>query len=472
MKKQILILSILAIIASGCGQKTNNNAGEQKNVSEQKSEPGVLLPLPDKLTPSVEARVGYVDFDRGLPTEKGIEQLFEIQDFQRATQLYQWAIPAIGTMGFHRANIANGARENTDWVVYDDYIPRLGILTPNTEVAYAMAFPDLQKTGPLVLEYSAGKIAGIVDDYWQRILFDFGLTGPERGATGGKILFLGPGQEAPSDITGYHVVHSPTRVLFIGYRILDRSEKDKVAQMNNLYPYSERNNPPPPKVIEATKDFMQSQPRGMAYWEALNELIQREPVEDRDRFFYAMLASLGIEKDKPFAPDARQRKLLEDAALLGEKITQAITYERRGIANNRYRPDARWEFALVVEPSQRRENYDDLDPRTQWFYEAVGASYAMITTTPGVGSIYLVTYRDKDSNWLDGGQSYHLHISPNPPMEQFWAVTVYDLDTRCLLRNETMRAEITSNTSGLQKNADGSVDLYFGPKAPAGKESN
>src|SRR5215470_16753884 len=308
-------------------------------------EPGKLAPLPDKLPPSVEARVGKVDFNKGLPTQPGIGQLFEIQDFQRATQLYQWAIPAIGVMGWHRASIANGKNGETDWVIYDDYVPREGILTPNTQVSYVMAFPDLQTTGPLVLDYSAGKIAGIVMDYWQRPQFDFGLTGPERGATAGKALVLGPGQKAPDDVAGYHVMHMPTRFAFIGYRVLDRSEKDKLTPLNKLYPYSERNNPPAPKVIAATKDYIQSAPRGLAYWDAVNELVQRETVEDRDRFFYAMLRDLGIEKGKPFKPDERQKKLLEDAALLGEEITKVVVYEKRFIGNY-YRPDARWQFAL------------------------------------------------------------------------------------------------------------------------------
>ena len=246
-------------------------------------EPGKLVPLPDRLPPRVEARVGSVEFSKGLPTPKGIGQLFEIQDFQRAVQLYQWAIPAIGVLGWHRASIANGKTGETDWVIFDEYVPRQGILTPNTEVSYVMAFPDLQMVGPLVLDYSAGKIAGIVMDYWQRPQFDFGLTGPERGATSGKALLLGPGQKAPDDVAGYHVVHMPTRVAFMGYRVLDRSEKDKLTPLNKLYPYSERANPPPPKVIAAAKDYTQSAPRGMAYWEAVNELIQREPVEERDR---------------------------------------------------------------------------------------------------------------------------------------------------------------------------------------------
>jgi hypothetical protein len=380
------------------------------------TEPGKLAPLPDRLPPSVEARVGKIDFRNGLPTQKGIEQLFDIQDFQRATQIYQWAIPAIGVMGWHKASIANGKTADTDWVIYDDYVPRQGILTPNTEVSYVMAFPDLEETGLLVLDYSAGKIAGIVMDYWQRPQFDFGLTGPEKGATGGKILLLGPGQKSPDDVQGYHVVRMPTRFAFIGYRVLDRSEKDRLAPLNRLYAYGKRDNPPAAKVIPATKDYTQSHPRGLAYWEAVNELIQREPVEERDRFFLAMLRDLGMAKGKPFKPDDRQKKLLEDAAFLGEQIAKVIVYEKRFIGNY-YRPDARWQFAMVVDPDQREDNYDQLDERTDWFYEAIASSYAMITKTPGVGSIYLSTYRDKDGDWLDGGQSYRLQIAPNPPMQ-------------------------------------------------------
>src|SRR5262245_48433104 len=434
-------------------------------------QPGTLAPLPDILPPSVEARVGKVDFSRGLPTQKGIGQLFDIQDFQRATQLYQWAMPAIGVMGWHRASIANGKTGETDWVLYDAYVPRQGILTPNTEVSYVMAFPDLDKTGPLVLDYAPGKIAGIVMDYWQRPHFDYGLTGPEKDATGGKVLLVGPGRKVPDDVAGYHVVQMPTRFAFIGYRVLDRSEKEKLTPLNKLYPYSERNNPPSPKVIAATQDYTQSQPRGLAYWEAVNELIQREPVEERDRFFLAMLRDLGIEKGKPFAPDDHHKKLLEDAALLGEMIAKVVVYEKRFIGNY-YRPDARWQFAMVVDPDQREDNYDQLDERTDWFYEAIASSNAMITKTPGVGSIYLSTYRDKDGDWLDGGNSYRLPIAPNPPMQQFWAVSVYDIDTRTLFRNESLKAEVSSNSKGLQKNADESVDVYFGPTAPAGNESN
>jgi hypothetical protein len=105
---------------------------------------------------------------------------------------------------------------------------------------------------------------------WQRPLFDFGLTGPERGATGGKVLIIGPGHTTPEDVTGFHVIHSPTRFVNIGYRIIDRSEKDKIAPLNKVYSYEDRANPPTIRILSATEDYTQSQPRGLAYWEAVN----------------------------------------------------------------------------------------------------------------------------------------------------------------------------------------------------------
>jgi hypothetical protein len=262
-----------------------------------------------------------------------------------------------------------------------------------------------------------------------------------------------------------------TRVLFTGYRVLDRSEQEALTAQVRLYPYSQRKSPATAKVIFAKKNFTQSHPRGLAYWESGNEFIQREPVQERDRLFMAMLRSLDIEKGKPFQPDSRMKGILADGAVMGEQMARVTVYEKR-FENAYYRKDAKWQYALVVEPSQRQPNYDEIDERTDWFYEAIGASYAMITKTPGVGSVYLATYQDKDGEWLDGGKNYRLRVPPNPPMKQFWAASVYDMDTRNLMGNESAVAEISSNTKGLQKNPDGSVDVYFGPKPPQGKEAN
>src|SRR5260370_39543572 len=127
-------------------------------------------------------------------------------------------------------------------------------------------------------------------------------------------------------------------------------------------------------------------PRGMKYWEQLAAVIQREPVEDRDRFFMAMLRPLGIEKGKRFAPDERQQKILTDAALVGEAMAKANTFDKR--AGEPYYANARWKLALILDPSQRADNYDQLDERAAWFYEAGTASNAMASKRPGTRAVY------------------------------------------------------------------------------------
>ena len=180
----------------------------------------------------------------------------------------------------------------------------------------------------------------------------------------------------------------------------------------------------------------------------------------------AMLKRIGIEKGKPFNPNERQKKLLEEAAFVGEAMAKANDLAKRTTAP--YWPSAQWKIALGLDPSQRQKNYDELDERAEWMYEAVTTSAGMVTTTPGVGSIYLASYADKDGDWLEGGKSYTLHVPANPPAEQFWSVAVYSWDTRTLIDNKQKRSA-QSSRQDLIKNADGSVDLYYGPTAPEGQ---
>ena len=117
------------------------------------------------------------------------------------------------------------------------------------------------------------------------------------------------------------------------------------------------------------------------------------------------------------------------------------------------------------------ETHDQLDERAAWFYEAVTTSKGMVTKTPGLGQVYLGAYKDKEGDWLDGAKNYHLRVPPNAPVKQFWSFTVYDNDTRCLIDNPPQKADLSSRQD-LQKNENGSVDLYFGPNPPTGKEKN
>ena len=426
---------------------------------------------------TIETRIGKLsfthDFASGYPTKETVEKLYDERDFQRACQAYLWALPIVAFAQWQeQARTVFGAGD-LDLGLSVAYEERLGILTPNVVTPYIGGFPDLGRTGPMVIEVPAGAIAGMVDDFWQRPVTDLGLAGPDQGK-GGKYLVLGPGQTVPQ-ADGFIVVHSPSLNVSIGVRILE-TDPEKAERLQNqfrFYPYAQRDNPPTNRVTRSGgKKWSMTQPRGMAYWERLAEILNREPVQERDRIMMAMLRSLGIEKGKPFHPDARQKKILTEAALVGEAMAKANDFDKRQMELSHYKEGVQWHLSLCLDPSQEAEFYTQLDERAAWFYEATTTSKGMVTKTPGVGQVYLGSYKDEDGNWLDGANTYRLRVRPNAPVKHFWSLTIYDVDTRSLISNQQQLADRSSRQPDLVKNADGSVDLYVGPAAPKGLEKN
>jgi hypothetical protein len=174
-------------------------------------------------------------------------------------------------------------------------------------------------------------------------------------------------------------------------------------------------------------------PRGFEYFQRVADFINSETVSWEDFAMRGMLAGIGIVKGQPFQPDARMKKLLEEAVFVGESMAMANDFAKRD-GMGHYAEGSNWDIALVVTVDQRAENYDQLDERAAWFYEALTTSKGMTTTTPGVGSIYLGTYKDKDGDWLDGNNHYRLPVPANVPVKDFWSATVYHNDTRYLIQ--------------------------------------
>jgi hypothetical protein len=185
----------------------------------------------------------------------------------------------------------------------------------------------------------------------------------------------------------------------------------------------------------------------------------------------AMLAPLGLEKDKKFQPSERNARLLTEGALMGELMSMNISYAKR-FENSYYRPDTKWAYVIMFDPGQEKEYFSELDERADYFYEAVTSSKGMVSTTPGIGQAYLGAFKDKNDKWFDGGKTYKLTVPANPPAKQFWSLTIYDTYDRVGIDNKTQNADISSRDEGLRKNPDGSVDLYVGPSAPPGYEKN
>ncbi|MNF59255.1 hypothetical protein D3C84_408400 [compost metagenome] len=448
MKSKILSLVIIALLAACTNSKT-------KNETENAASPSA----------------SQVKMDGELPSKESVPLLFDEMDFQQATQCYLWGLPIVSSAHWQHIQYDTFKASSNDLIFYNSYNDRLGILTGNATTPYIISFIDLAKNGPTVIEMPAGHTAGGLGDAWQREQAVIGEMGSDKGK-GGKYILVPPTMKDFKP-AGYFIVPCSTVNMFFGFRALDPDPKttENLVKQVKIYPYAQRANPVPTRVVSppAGKKWYGIQPTGIAYWQRLHAILQNEPVEDRDRFFMSWLRNLGIEKGKPFNPDERQKKILIAAAEKGQQMAMANSFAKR-FKDVKHWPDKKWDYVMVIkDPSQRADSYDEFFERTSYFYEAITYSKAMITKTPNVGQAYLGCYFDSEGNWLDGGKNYTLNIPANPPAVNFWSITVYDIATRCLIDNAQKNADLSSRKD-LVKNADGSVDLYFGPKSPAGKE--
>lgn len=419
---------------------------------------------------TIQTRIGKLqfthDFANGYPTSKTQQLLLDEMDFQRACQIYLWSIPLVSMAQWQWAHMEQLGAKNGQIVFVESYEDKLGGLTYNTTTPYVLPFIDMSE-GPWVVVMPEGEVRGAANDFWQ-----IGVTQMTKP---GKYLFIGPGQEVPKDAEaeGFTVIKMPTINIFPGIRLMspDRDVRMSILKKIQIYPYSERANPKPRGYITpGGKSWQAWHPRGLVYWERLADIINREPVHERDRFWMAMLKPLGIEKGKPFNPDERQKKILIEAALVGEAMAKANDFFNPRIEDSHYVKGSMWEYATVCTPEQRRKFYDDLDERAAWFYEAVTNDPMMHGQQTGKGQVYLAAYRDGDGDWLDGGVNYTLEVPPNAPAKAFWSLTVYDVATRCIIVNETKQADRSSRMN-LLKDAGGSITLYIGPDKPEGDKA-
>ncbi|MQY30514.1 DUF1254 domain-containing protein [Nocardia aurantia] len=416
--------------------------------------------------------LAQVRMDGELPSRADLPTIFDQLDYQLACQAYLWALPLVSYAQWQNQHRKVFGANDFDLVHYVTYRDRLGLITANATTPYILNFIDLGNTGPLVIEVPPGHTAGGFSDFWQREFGILGEMGPDQGR-GGQHLILPPGHPPPADADAYFVHHATGMNIMFGFRTLDPDPERARALVEQVRVRPMAGQAPPTRLISpAGRTWSGDQPRGLDYWIRLHDIYQHEIVDERDRFYLAMLRQLGIEKGTPFRPDERLTTILTAASASGELMAQANTFAKR-FPGAKYRSDRTWDLAVQIEHSDQRGQYEDqLLERASWFYEAVSFSEAMKSTIPGVGQAYLSTYTDADGNWLDGGAAYVLHIPADPPATLFWSVTVYDASTRCLIDNEQQRGDRGSRDTELVAREDGSVDVYFGPTPPPAGETN
>jgi len=430
--------------------------------------PGIAMP--DKL----DTRLGTLKFFDGVPDQASTRKLYDNLDFQRAVQGYLLGLPAVNQLA-NRINILKMGPANTTVPIWEDLVDsRTTELTANNNTPYTWFWLDLRK-GPLVLEVPP-KVLGLIDDMWYRWNTDLGITGPDKGA-GGKYLLLLPGYQGQVP-DGYHVVRSPTFQTWAGWRsfLVNGDPKpgvDAVKQHTKIYPLAQAGNPPPLKFVNMSgKPFNMVAPADASFWPMLHQVVQEEPTDTIDATTLGIWASLGIEKGKPFAPDARMKKILAEAAAVGDATGRVLGYRTRD-KEAFFFEDRQWKRPFIGGYKfEKQPGVPNLDAAPMFFFLATGVTPAMDTQVVGQGSTYPWTAVDADQQPLDGGKTYTLHLPPNIPVKDFWSVIVYDTQTRSMLQTEQRFPTVGSQSKALQVNADGSVDVYFGPKAPAGKEAN
>jgi hypothetical protein len=418
-------------------------------------------------TDRIDSPFGTLSFFDGVPSAETVDVIYDALDLIRGIDVFLNCLPGASVFALRRGLRSIGV-ETPAFIAYTDpSADSVGLAsTANTETTYGTTFLDLKEWGPTVIESPPGSLC-VVDDFWFRYVADMGIPGPDKGQ-GGKYLYLPPGYdgEVPE---GYFVFRSPTYTNWVVLRALGGVPD---IQKTRIYPLADAGSPPVNTWINMARTaFNTVHANDFTFFEEVNELVQEEPVDALDAERAGQLAAIGIANGQPFTPDERMRSILEQAARIGAGMARATAYAPRDPQATLY---GTWKNAFVGGSHEfLRNGARLLDARAQFHYIATVITPAMAHAQVGAGSAYAYTVHDSGGDVLDGGRTYQLHVDPDPPAKNFWAVDIYDTQTRSLLQvPSTIHPALASTTGKLQANDDGSYDLYFGPSAPEGKQSN
>lgn len=464
---KLSVLFLIFILFSCNNQEKANSNTETSEIEPIKTH--IVTP------PIVESkRLGTLSYFDGFPSEETVQKVYDNLDFNRGIETFLNGIPAASMQALIDGFKGAGLDQLGEFGLFENLMDSKSIfLTPNTESVYTISIFDLKK-GPIVVE-SPPNTLGMINDMFFRYVTDLGNAGPDRGQ-GGKFLVLPPDYEG--DIPdGYFVVKSPTYQNIIFWRgFLQNGDPkpavESIKANTNMYLLSQADNPPTPVFIDwSGKRFNTVHANDYKFYEELNQVIQYEPSEAFEPQILGLFKSIGIEKGKEFNPDDRLKEILEDAIKVGNATARAISFSPRNKELYLY-PNSSWTIAFLGGYQFQTNHARELDGRTLFHYIATAVTPAMEIKIVGIGSQYAAVYRDSKGEYLDGSKNYKLTIPANPPVKDFWSIVLYDPQTRSMLETDNPFPSVNSELSNLEKNDDGSVDLYFGPQAPEGKERN
>jgi hypothetical protein len=465
------------------------------------------LSTPEQL----ETRLGTLDFVDGFPSPGTSELVYDHLDFVHALNVFLNGFQGASTVALRKGIHEAGAADNQILIFSELMGSESLFLTANADTVYFVGIVDLT-SGPMVVETPPQALA-LFDDMWFQWIVDFGLPGPDRGE-GGRFLLVPPGYEGSLPDSGYHVGHSrTTRALLLGRSFINENPGqdpaptvEVIKRATRIYPYAEGGfgtsiatllkgdvpRDPPAQVPETVfvegsgKSFNTIPPNGLGFYELLNELVQDEPAGSTDIELMGQLAAIGIVKGKPFEPDDRMRRILEEAVAVGTATSRALVFDPRESEGFAYYDDSAWGLALWVggynfetpPPLVTKEGIEPfpttgvraLNSRTTFFYAYTGITPAMCMRLTGVGSQYIIATKDADGNRLDGAKTYQVTLPPDIPAARFWSLTAYDTETRSMLHTPQRFPRAGSQaypTPAATSEADGTTVVTFGPEQPS-----
>ncbi|MDW5290584.1 DUF1254 domain-containing protein [Formosa sp. PL04] len=435
----------------------------------------------------VETSIGTLKFFDGTPTQETVQKVYDNLDRSRGVEAFLKGIQGASVRGMIEGPKVLGANlKFNDILIFSQLLDSKEIyLTGNTNTLYLNPILDLKKHGPMVVETPPGLLGGF-NSAWFEYIEDIGVFGPDKGK-GGKFLVLPP--DYKGDVpSGYFVVKSPTNIVWNFMRVGISEGLDKAVKLAEetvkVYPLSMKDNIPEMNFIDGSdKAFSAVHHNDFSFYEEINDVIQYEPLEMLDPETRGLFASIGIEKGKPFAPDARMKKILTDAVAIGNAtVRSTMWYPRTTGTGNTMEgiqiypdTDSAWLMAFLdknVFFNGKDGHTMNSDARAFYYYGYTIVTPAMAVSIPGKGSDYGIAYVDANKKAMDGAKTYKVTLPANVPVDNFWAFTIYDTQTRSMLQTDQPKPSVGSQTKGFKKNKDGSMDVYFSPKAPKGFEGN
>lgn len=416
----------------------------------------------------------------GAPASHAMTETERDTVVRRACEAAIWGMPAVGVYDIELAMQRDaGAAPGTLGYMSAPMDSRHGFLTANDVTPYAFGALTT-KDGPVVIDVPpAGEKAaffGTIVNAWQVPIADVGTTGEDAGA-GGKYLILPPDHEGEVPETGYLVHRSNTYGVHFVFRPVAKdggthADQAAYAQTLNWYPYAEADNPPPTAFFDAKQNPINTLPvYDMTFYTDLNTVIQREPVLEQDKAVMGLLATLGMIRGEPFEPDAEIQEAMLEGLQCAYDTMQNHFVTRSVVPLWPDRQWGIWDFA----DGQTEAGFPYVTDESVLVDERAGGSYFWITYLPkqlGGGTFYLTGLRDGSGEMLNGKSTYKLNVPVDTPADDFWSVIVYSMKTKGFVSGADRVGLATPNLPDMQKNEDGSVDVYFAPAAPKGLESN